>query len=32
VVALDDSGAAVASFVPYDDPSLDTALAGLGIG
>ncbi|MDZ8171420.1 thioredoxin family protein [Microbacterium xanthum] len=32
VVALDDSGAAVASFVPYDDPSLDTALAGLGLG
>ncbi|QKJ21011.1 thioredoxin family protein [Microbacterium hominis] len=31
VVALDDSGAATASFVAYDDPTLDAALTGLGI-
>ena len=31
VVALDDSGAATASFVPYDDPTLETALTGLGL-
>lgn len=31
VVALDDAGAAAASFVPYDDPTLDAALAGLGL-
>lgn len=31
VVALDDAGAATASFVPYDDPTLDTALSGLGL-
>lgn len=31
VVALDGAGAATASFVPYDDPTLDTALSGLGL-
>ncbi|GAA3636269.1 hypothetical protein GCM10022200_19510 [Microbacterium awajiense] len=31
VVALDDSGAAVATFVPYSDPTLATALTGLGL-
>ncbi len=31
VVALDDSGAAVASFVAYDDPTVASALAGLGL-
>jgi thiol-disulfide isomerase/thioredoxin len=31
VVRLDDSGDAVQTFVPYDDPTLETALAGLGL-
>ncbi len=32
VVAVDESGGATATFVPYDEPTLDSALAGLGIG
>lgn len=31
VVLLDDQGAGAASFVAYDDPTLDSALTGLGI-
>lgn len=31
VVLLDDQGSGVASFVAYDDPTLDAALAGLGL-
>jgi thiol-disulfide isomerase/thioredoxin len=32
VVALDDAGDGVATFVAYDDPTLDSALTGLGLG
>lgn len=32
VVALDESGGGAASFVAYDEPTLDAALAGLGLG
>jgi thiol-disulfide isomerase/thioredoxin len=31
VVALDDDEDATASFVPYDEPTLDSALTGLGL-
>lgn len=31
VVALDDAGDGVATFVAYDDPTLESALAGLGL-
>jgi thiol-disulfide isomerase/thioredoxin len=32
VVALDDAGGATSTFVAYDEPTLDAALTGLGLG
>ena len=32
VVSLDDAGGATSTFVAYDEPTLDAALTGLGLG